>query len=80
MAARAALNLGVASGGYLLPFVLDPTIVLTNNASANPYRRISNVKTTTSNTWNGVTSAGVTAAWLAEGIATADASRPWGTS
>ena len=55
-ATRAALNLGVASGGYLLPFVLDPTIVLTNNASANPYRRITNVKTTTSNTWNGVTS------------------------
>ena len=73
-ATRAALNLGVASGGYLLPFILDPTIVLTNNASANPYRRISNVKTTTSNTWNGVTSAGITAAWLAEGAATADAS------
>lgn len=73
-ATRAALNLGVASGGYLLPFILDPTIVLTNNASANPYRRISNVKTTTSNTWNGVTSAGITAAWLAEGIAAADAS------
>jgi HK97 family phage major capsid protein len=74
MVARAALNLGVASGGYLLPFVLDPTIVLTNNASANPYRRVSNVKTTTSNTWNGVTSAGVTAAWLAEGVAAVDAS------
>jgi HK97 family phage major capsid protein len=73
-ATRAALNLGVASGGYLLPFVLDPTIVLTNNASANPYRRISNVKTTTSNTWNGVTSAGVTAAWLAEGTASGDQS------
>ena len=27
------------------------------------------MKTTTSNTWNGVNSAGVTAAWLAEGIA-----------
>jgi predicted phage gp36 major capsid-like protein len=53
---------------------LDPTIVLTNNASANPYRRVSNVKTTTSNTWNGVTSAGVTAAWLAEGVAAVDAS------
>jgi HK97 family phage major capsid protein len=51
-----------------------PTIVLTNNASANPYRRISNVKTTTSNTWNGVTSAGVTAAWLAEGTASGDQS------
>ena len=73
-ATRAALNLGVASGGYLLPFVLDPTIVLTNNASANPYRRISNVKTTTSSTWNGVTSAGITAAWLAEGAATTDQS------
>jgi HK97 family phage major capsid protein len=72
MAARAALNLGVASGGYLLPYVLDPTIVLTNAASANPYRRISNVKTTTSNAWQGVNSAGVTAAWLAEGAASTD--------
>ena len=72
MVARAALNLGNASGGYLLPYVLDPTIVLTNAASANPYRRISSVKTTTSNAWQGVTSAGVTAAWLAEGIATTD--------
>jgi len=30
------------------------------------------VKTTTSNAWQGVTSAGVTAAWLAEGIASTD--------
>jgi HK97 family phage major capsid protein len=72
MAQRTALSLSNANGGYLLPFVLDPTIVLTNAASANPYRRISNVKTTTSNTWNGVTSAGITAAWLAEGTAAAD--------
>jgi HK97 family phage major capsid protein len=71
-ARRTALSLTQANGGYLLPFVLDPTIVLTNAASANPFRRISNVKTTTSNTWNGVTSAGVTAAWLAEGTASAD--------
>jgi len=67
MAQRAALSLTLANGGYLLPFVLDPTIILTNTGSANPWRRISNVKQTTSNTWNGVTSAGVTAAWLAEG-------------
>ena len=74
MAQRAALTLTLANGGYLLPFVLDPTIVLTNTGSANPWRRISNVKQTTSNTWNGVTSAGVTAAWLTEGSAAADAS------
>jgi len=74
MAQRAALSLTLANGGYLLPFVLDPTIILTNPGSANPWRRISNVKQTTSNTWNGVTSAGVTAAWLTEGSTAADAS------
>ncbi|WP_239404652.1 phage major capsid protein [Frankia sp. Cj3] len=71
---RTALSLTVANGGYLLPYILDPTIVLTNAGSANPYRRISNVKQTTSNAWQGVSSAGVTAAWLAEGVAAADAS------
>jgi hypothetical protein len=71
-AQRAALSLTLANGGYLLPFILDPTIILTNSSSANPWRRISNVKTTTSNTWNGVNSAGVNAAWLAEGIIATD--------
>jgi HK97 family phage major capsid protein len=71
-AARAALSLTNANGGYLLPFVLDPTIILTNSSSANPWRRISNVKTTTSNTWNGVNSAGVSAAWLSEGTIVTD--------
>src|SRR5260221_450903 len=72
MASSAALALAVANGGYLLPFVLDPTIILTNASSANPWRRISNVKQTTSNTWNGVNSAGVNAAWLAEGTIVTD--------
>ena len=49
-----------------------PTIILTNAGSANPWRRISRVVQTTSNTWNGVNSAGVTAAWLAEATATGD--------
>lgn len=71
-AQRAALSLTLANGGYLLPYVLDPTIILTNTGSANPWRRISNVKQTTSNTWNGVTSAGVNAAWLAEGTIVTD--------
>jgi HK97 family phage major capsid protein len=67
-----ALSLTNANGGFLLPFVLDPTIILTNASSANPWRRISNVKQTTSNTWNGVNSAGVTAAWLSEGSTATD--------
>lgn len=72
--ARAALSLTSANGGYLVPFTLDPTIILTNAGSANPYRRIANVKTTTTNDWNGVTSAGVNAEWTAEGTEAADAS------
>lgn len=73
-AARAALSLTSANGGYLVPFTLDPTIILTNAGSANPYRQVANVKTTTTNDWNGVTSAGVNAEWTAEGIEAADAS------
>lgn len=71
-AQRAALSLTLANGGYLLPFVLDPTIILTNASSANPWRRIANVKQTTSNTWNGVNSAGVNASWITEGTIATD--------
>jgi HK97 family phage major capsid protein len=71
---RAAMSLTAANGGYLVPFTLDPTIILTNNASANPYRRYATIKTTATNDWNGVTSAGVSAEWTAEGIEAADAS------
>src|SRR5882672_3719489 len=73
MSQRAALSLTLANGGYLLPFVLDPTIILTNSSSANPWRRISRVVTTTSNTWNGVNSAGVTAQMIGEASVFADA-------
>src|SRR5229473_7684671 len=51
-----------------------PTIILTNASSANPWRRISRVVQTTSNTWNGVNSAGVNAAMLAEATIVVDAS------
>jgi HK97 family phage major capsid protein len=74
MSARAAMSLTAANGGYLVPFTLDPTIILTNAGSSNPYRQVANVKTTTTNDWNGVTSAGVTAEWTAEGVESADAS------
>jgi HK97 family phage major capsid protein len=73
-ASRAAMSLTAANGGYLVPFTLDPTIILTNNGSANPYRAFATIKTTATNDWNGVTSAGVSAEWTAEGIEAADAS------
>ena len=56
-----------ASGAYMLPLVLDDTILLTNAGSSNPWRRLCKTVTTTSNTWNGVTSAGITCALVCGG-------------
>jgi HK97 family phage major capsid protein len=70
--ARTALLTSTATAGYLLPYVLDTQIILTNSGSTNPFRQISRVVTTTSNAWQGVNSAGVGVAWLAEGSAAAD--------
>ncbi len=77
-AARAALSTTNANGGYLLPFLLDPTVILTSDGSANPFRQISRVETGTTNKWNGITSAGVTAEWKAEGSAATDKSPTFG--
>lgn len=71
---RAALTTTGANGGYLIPFMLDPTIIMTNTGSKNPFRQISRVETITSNVWHGVSSSGVTAEWTAEAAEMADAS------
>jgi HK97 family phage major capsid protein len=64
---RAAMTIGTGSLGYAVPLVLDPTIILTNSGSANPYRQLASIKRTTSSTWNGVTSTGSSASFYAEG-------------
>jgi HK97 family phage major capsid protein len=63
-----------AAGGFMLPLVLDPAIMLTSAGSINPLRQIARVVQTVSDSWHGVTSAGVTAEWTAEGAEVADAS------
>lgn len=73
-AIRAAMSLTDANGGVLVPFTLDPTIILTNSGIQGSIRSISTIKTIVTNDWNGVTSAGVTAEWLGEGSEAADAS------
>jgi HK97 family phage major capsid protein len=77
-AMRAAMSLTDSAGGYLVPFTLDPTIILTNAGIQDPLRQISTIKTIATDTWNGVTSAGVTAEWLGEGSEAADASPGFG--
>lgn len=58
-----AASLTDSAGGYAVPFLVDPTIVLTGSGSANPFRSISRVVQGVSDTWNGINSGGVTAQW-----------------
>jgi HK97 family phage major capsid protein len=62
------------AGGYMVPPFLDPAIILSNTGVANPMRSIATIKTTTTATWKGVTSAGVNAEWTAEASEMTDAS------
>lgn len=67
-----AQSLTDASGGYAVPFTLDPTIVLTNGGALNPIRALARKVLITTNEWNGVTSAGTTASWDAEAAEVSD--------
>lgn len=69
--ARAA-SLTDDTGGYAVPFTLDPTIIDTGAGSTNPFRRIARVAPIVTDTWNGVSSAGVTAAYAAEAAEASD--------
>lgn len=72
MALARALSLTGASGGFAVPFTLDPTVIPTSNLSVNPYRRISRVEAGVTDDWKGVSSAGVTAAYAAEATEASD--------
>jgi HK97 family phage major capsid protein/HK97 family phage prohead protease len=70
---RAALAAGSgATGGYAVPFSLDPTVILTSNGSINPLRQISRVVQIATTTWQGVTSAGITVSRANEGAQAGD--------
>lgn len=61
-----AMSLTDSAGGFLVPFQLDPSVILTATGSVNQVRQISRVVTATGDVWHGVSSAGVTGSWDAE--------------
>jgi len=67
-----AMSLTDSSGGFLVPYELDPTVVLVSGGSTNPLLEIANVKTVTTDVWHGVTSAGVQFSWDAEASEVSD--------
>ena len=64
----------VGAGGAMIPQSLDPAIILTNDGAANAFRKVSRTVRIATQTWSGVSSAGVTAEWLGEATEVADAS------
>jgi HK97 family phage major capsid protein len=60
------MNLTGAQGGYLVPYELDPSILIASAGYVDPMRAISRVATTALNEKRFVTSLGVTSHWYAE--------------
>ena len=69
--ARAA-SLTDGAGGFMVPFHLDPAIHLTAGTTGENFRSLVYTRTTVSDVWNGVNSAGVTASWDAESSEVSD--------
>uniref|UniRef100_UPI003C30EBCB Major capsid protein n=1 Tax=Mycolicibacterium phage Mycofy1 TaxID=3349809 RepID=UPI003C30EBCB len=61
-----AMGLTKADGGYLVPFQLDPTVIITSNGSLNDIRRFARQVVATGDVWHGVSSAAVQWSWDAE--------------
>jgi HK97 family phage major capsid protein len=71
-ASQRSMSLTSASGGYAVPFVLDPTVILTSDGAINPYRAIASVETIAVDEWRGVSSTGITAGFAAEAAVASD--------
>lgn len=70
---RAALAVGSdATGGFAVPFSLDPTVIMTDAGVVNPIREIARVVTITGKEWQGITSAGITVSRKAEAAESTD--------
>jgi HK97 family phage major capsid protein len=64
---RAALAVGAGgTGGFAVPFQLDPTVILTNDGRINPLRSVARQVQIVGKEWQGITSAGVTVSRSAE--------------
>lgn len=62
------------TGGFAVPFTLDPTVILTSDGATNPLRGMARIEQTIGNTWKGLSSAGVTASYGVEAVAVTDGS------
>ncbi len=70
---RRAMSIGAsASGGFAVPVVIDPTVILTAQGTSNDLLRLARVETITNDRWRGLSSAGVSWKFDAEASASTD--------
>jgi HK97 family phage major capsid protein len=67
-----AMSLTDSAGGYLVPFQLDPTVIVTSAGSRNDIRQAARQVTIASDAWNGVSAAAVQWSWDAEATEVSD--------
>lgn len=67
-----AMSLTDNAGGYLVPFQLDPTVIITANGSVNQIRQVARQVVATGDVWNGVSAGAVSWSYDAEGTEVSD--------
>lgn len=73
-AVERAMSLTDTAGGYLVPFQLDPTVIITANGSLNEIRQAARAVVATGDVWNGVSAGEVTWSFQAEAAEASDGS------
>lgn len=67
-----AMSLTDANGGYLVPFQLDPTVIITSSGSRNDIRQFARTVVATGDVWHGVSAGAVSWSWDAEASEVSD--------
>jgi HK97 family phage major capsid protein len=67
-----AASLSDTAGGFAVPVLIDPTIIMTAQGSTNDILRLARVETITTDVWKGVSSAGVSWKFDTEAAAATD--------
>jgi HK97 family phage major capsid protein len=70
---KRAMSVGSpGGGGYAVPVLIDPTIIMTAQGSTNDILRLARVETITNDTWRGLSTAGVSWKFDAEAATSTD--------
>lgn len=70
--ARAAGEVTTTAGGFGVPVIIDPTIIITSGAADVPLLRVCRVEQVTNNVWKGVSSAGMSWSYDTEAAEVSD--------